>query len=226
LAHFASGGLAAGPPEAATVLSDPHEFAELRDDPTRLDVSVPGDEPVDNDRTVQGEPDFLKAMREEMHQSRQEASLASEEYALDRGTEKDEATRTVPTKRSRLAAGADEPVGATGSAVPDVTTASPSLLGLDPGDEVLRPAPVKPPVRTLKVGTAQGKLLLAVPANASVMVNGVSAGNGSLLLLGMDPQARVPVEVCHLGYQTWRTMVSLGGKHSGQVRVELRRHRA
>gem|GEM_PF-916701 len=89
--------------------------------------------------------------------------------------------------------------------------------------EVLKPAAITPPIRTHKVGSAAGKLLLAVPAGAKVLVEKVSAGEGPVLLVGMDPGGKLPVEVSVPGYTTWRSMVSLGGKATGQVKVELKR---
>lgn len=91
------------------------------------------------------------------------------------------------------------------------------------GPEVLLPGAVKPPVRTHRVGTSDGKLLLAVPDGALVTVEGHPAGHGSVLLVGLAPQGKVAVEVGHPGYGTWRSMVSLGGRATGQVKVELRR---
>jgi hypothetical protein len=89
--------------------------------------------------------------------------------------------------------------------------------------DVLKPAPVSPPLRTHRVGPAAGKLLLAVPEGARVTVERAQAGVGNLLLVGMEPQARVAVEVSVDGYTPWRSMVSLGGKPTGQVKVELRK---
>ena len=104
----------------------------------------------------------------------------------------------------------------------DVAAASPSEAAAD-GPAVLTPGPVKPPVRTHRVGDGGGKLLLAVPSVADVLVDGQAAGTGSVLLLGMAPQVRLAVEVSTPGYDPWRSLVSLGGRNTGQVKVELKR---
>mgnify|MGYP007037360666 CR=1 FL=1 len=117
-------------------------------------------------------------------------------------------TRLTPTPPPRVPTGAGSRGGGSGpKALPDV----------------LKPGAVTPPIRTHKVGGSAGKLLLAVPDGAAILLERQSLGTGTVLLLGMDPQARMAVEVSVEGYLPWRSMVSLGGKPTGQIKVELRR---
>ncbi|MEW5852281.1 MAG: hypothetical protein AB2A00_26055, partial [Myxococcota bacterium] len=90
------------------------------------------------------------------------------------------------------------------------------------GRAVLKTNATGAPLRTHRLGKGDGKLLLAVPDGARITLDGAPLGEGRVLLLGVDPAARFTVEVMQPGCQAWKSVVTLGGKQTGQVKVDLK----
>jgi hypothetical protein len=96
--------------------------------------------------------------------------------------------------------------------------------GMDPG----APRPTMPSLdavpalRSHHVGKGTGRMVVVVPDAASVVVDGRGIGQGRVLLTGLDPKGKYALQVTQPGCETWKSVVSLGGKPAGQVKVQMR----
>ena len=82
--------------------------------------------------------------------------------------------------------------------------------------------PAVPTLRSHNVGKGTGRLLLTVPDAATVTVDGRGIGPGRVLLTGLDTKGKYAVSVAQAGCETWKSVVSLGGKATGQVKVQMK----
>ncbi|MBM4279847.1 MAG: hypothetical protein FJ137_03560 [Deltaproteobacteria bacterium] len=77
-------------------------------------------------------------------------------------------------------------------------------------------------VRAALRGIADGVLLVEVPDDAVVIVNGVERGRGVVRVRELDRHARHVVRILRLGYHSWSGSVSLDGLPAARVRPTLR----
>ncbi len=118
------------------------------------------------------------------------------------------------------------------SSEPEVTMRAPPpqppdlarpLAALKSQPSTTRPSPPSGSVTDLPKPQGDGSLVIEVPVDATVFVNGVERGRGPQRVDGLDRNGKVVVRILCPGHTPWSGSVNLEGKPAAKIRPSLKR---